>query len=352
MLFICNRLPAGAAVLLLLSSAPRPITSSTITTAPQATPPPSNLTATCEFRTINYITDSLPQLCFRSSWSNANGSSSTKGSENATATSEASEGTTSISVEAGVGQQTIPGNSTISEPAPGGSSATGSISSISLDASTPSAEDLEPSELNEASFLSFEEWKKQALEKAGQANANIGSKKPGTGENKKKESESIQNSLDSVGDEGEIDLDFSSFRDGESTQETSQTTENTEAASQDEPREVEKTAKRKDHYRSKDAGITCKERFSYASFDAGATVLKTHSGAKNPKAILIENKDSYMLSECSAENKFIIIELSVRSLLQECIPLKKLITRRKIYGSIPLFLPTTNSFLAWFGHFE
>jgi hypothetical protein len=188
-----------------------------------------------------------------------------------------------------------------------------------LETPTPSAEDLEPSELNEASFLSFEEWKKQALEKAGQANTNIGNKRAGIGENKKRDLESIKNNLDSVGDEGEIDLDFSSFRGGGSTEETSQTAENAGAETQEEPPEVEKTAKRKDHYRINDAGMTCKERFSYASFDAGATVLKTHLGAKNPKAILIENKDSYMLSECSAENKFIIIELSVRSLLEECI---------------------------------
>ena len=189
---------------------------------------------------------------------------------------------------------------------------------MALETPAPSADELEPSELNEASFLSFEEWKKQALEKAGQANANIGNKKSGTGENKKRDLESIQNNLDSVGDEGEIDLDFNSFRDGESSQKTSQTTENPGAETREEPQEVENTAKRNDHYRSKDAGITCKERFSYASFDAGATVLKTHPGAKNPKAILIENKDSYMISECSAENKFIIIELSVRWRLEDC----------------------------------
>lgn len=63
-------------------------------------------------------------------------------------------------------------------------------------------------------------------------------------------------------------------------------------------------------YRSKDAGKTCKERFSYSSFDAGATVLKTNPGAKNPKAILVENKDSYMLLECAAKNKFAIVELT------------------------------------------
>ncbi|KAF3342732.1 Endoplasmic reticulum mannosyl-oligosaccharide 1,2-alpha-mannosidase [Verticillium dahliae VDG2] len=64
------------------------------------------------------------------------------------------------------------------------------------------------------------------------------------------------------------------------------------------------------YYRSKDAGKTCKERFSYSSFDAGATVLKTNTGAKNAKAILVENKDSYMLLECAADNKFAIVELT------------------------------------------
>ncbi|PHH49527.1 Uncharacterized protein slp1 [Ceratocystis fimbriata CBS 114723] len=64
------------------------------------------------------------------------------------------------------------------------------------------------------------------------------------------------------------------------------------------------------YHPSKDAGKTCKERFSYASFDSGATVLKTTPGAKNAKAILRENKDSYLLLECAIKNKFVIIELS------------------------------------------
>ncbi|TVY83613.1 Uncharacterized protein LSUE1_G002646 [Lachnellula suecica] len=307
MLLVCPRIPATAWLLLLLSYAPRPIVASTITTAPQATPPAANLTATCEFRTINYITDSLPQLCFRSSWTNANGTSSTKLSENTTVISEGSEGpivTSSASPDVGTG--TTEGTPTAASEAPSISS---SISSQVVQSTAPSTDELEPSELNEDSFLSFEEWKKQALEKAGQANANIGSKKSGTGENKRRESESLHNHLDSIGDDGEIDLDFGSFRDGENVQETPQNAEGTRAETPDEPRDVGKGEKRRDH-RSKDAGITCKERFSYASFDAGATVLKTHSGAKNSKAILIENKDSYMLSECSAQNKFVIIELS------------------------------------------
>jgi hypothetical protein len=106
-------------------------------------------------------------------------------------------------------------------------------------------------------------------------------------------------------------LDFGAFRSGGKGEESAQTAESKETDGRQESQEVE--PKTKNQLRS-DAGKTCKERFSYASFDAGATVLKTHPGAKNAKSVLIENKDSYMLSECSAENKFIIIELSVCSL--------------------------------------
>ena len=102
---------------------------------------------------------------------------------------------------------------------------------------------------------------------------------------------------------------------------------------------------RKDQYRSKDAGKTCKERANYASFDAGATILKTHHGAKNHKAVLIENKDSYMLSECTVENKFVIIELSVSSLLRCGIRSLANNLDRKIFGSILWFSPIMSSSL-------
>jgi hypothetical protein len=182
-------------------------------------------------------------------------------------------------------------------------SSTSDLPSSPTETTEESATDIEGGELNEASFLSFEDWKKQTLEKAGQANTNIGNKKPGE---KKRDSESIQNNLDSLGDEGEINLDFGAFRsggEGEDPSQPSETKEPDAEASQD------PEAARRTHARE-DAGKTCKERFSYASFDAGATILKTHPGAKNSKAVLIENKDSYMLSECATENKFLIVELS------------------------------------------
>ncbi|KAG9231637.1 UNC-like C-terminal-domain-containing protein [Amylocarpus encephaloides] len=308
--FACNRHTLASAVLLLLSFAPHQIDSSTVTSARTATPT-ANLTATCEFRTINYITDSLPQLCFKSSWSANVTSARTSASGNKTFVGEERAADTIASAtplspsEAYIVSQTRSTNAVPSSvPESRNSQPTPSTTE------TMAADTLEDSELNEASFLSFEEWKKLALEKAGQQNAQIGGRKSNPIENRKKDLDGMPNSLGPFGEEGEIDLDFGAFQDQENGQEASQTMEvKSSQTPTEQPHGIQKTEKRKEH-RSKDAGKTCKERFSYASFDAGATVLKTHQGAKNSKSILIENKDSYMLSVCSKDNKFVIIELS------------------------------------------
>lgn len=52
-----------------------------------------------------------------------------------------------------------------------------------------------------------------------------------------------------------------------------------------------------------------KERFNYASSDCASTVLKSNPECKGSSAILVENKDSYMLNPCSANNKFFTVEL-------------------------------------------
>ncbi|RDW70209.1 hypothetical protein BP5796_08606 [Coleophoma crateriformis] len=314
MFSVCNR--HFAAALLFLCDHLSGTYATTITTAAKATDTADtskNLPATCEFRTINYITDSLPQQCLKSSWSYANSSTS---SSIASSVAEASTidlsslpvaDTTTVVSATGPNESqgsakdiSISSDPTISIQTPG------STASADVQKSEDDAAKDGDGELNDASFLSFEEWKKQTLEKAGQQNPNIGNRKT-SAEGRKRESESMQNNLDSFGDDGEIDLDFGAFRAKEEAPKPQQ-----EPVSDDrKDMEIQsKSARRKDQYRSKDAGKTCKERFSYASFDAGATVLKTHSGAKNSKAVLIENKDSYMLSECAAENKFLIIELS------------------------------------------
>ncbi|KAG5518959.1 hypothetical protein PMAC_002490 [Pneumocystis sp. 'macacae'] len=55
--------------------------------------------------------------------------------------------------------------------------------------------------------------------------------------------------------------------------------------------------------------ILPKERFNYASIDCAAAVLKANVEAKGVAFILSSNKDRYMLNKCSANNKFVIVEL-------------------------------------------
>lgn len=58
-----------------------------------------------------------------------------------------------------------------------------------------------------------------------------------------------------------------------------------------------------------DQGKVYKDRFNYASVDCAATIVKTNSHAKGASAILVENKDSYLLNQCSSPQKFVVIEL-------------------------------------------
>lgn len=255
---------------------------------------------TCSVRTINYITDSLPQMCLKSSWSAANASSMRTGDAG-----KQVDGASTIKKEGNAGNDT-PGSGIESDKGPDLHSSkliAEATEALSADATKES----EGGALNDALFLSFDDWKKQTIEKNGQENPDIGNKRSKSG-GKRKSSESIQHNLDSLGDEGEINLDFGTLNKG--AVEGSPFTEGDASVDLPERRQ-------KGQHRNKDAGITCKERYSYASFDAGATVLKTHPGAKNARHVLIENKDSYMVSECSIDNKFLIVELSVRQTLTD-----------------------------------
>lgn len=318
MVFACHRCIVATTALLFFCSLPSGAIAATGTITSNISSPSPNSSATCEFRTINYITNTLPQLCLRSSWSSTDAAEATKTvATNERGTPGGNSTTDSISITATINdsgsQPTADGGVAGEKIQTGGinHSSTASASSESASATTTPPDESEEGELNDASFLSFEDWKKQTLEKAGQQNLDIG-KKRSSEPTRRREAESFQNNLESLGDDGEIDLDFGAFRNGVKPEQTSQTSDDREPGPSQEPREEQDAPKRgRDQYRSKDAGVTCKERFSYASFDAGATILKTHPGAKNSKAVLIENKDSYMLSECKTENKFLIIELSV-----------------------------------------
>ncbi|KAK4135485.1 hypothetical protein BT67DRAFT_441130 [Trichocladium antarcticum] len=241
-------------------------------TAVSATPA---ATEVCESRTINYITHTLPQQCLRTAW--------TSPSPAATTTEEAISAAPTTTVSAS--PQETRENATAHET------------------------DV-PEDLGASAFMSFEEWKEMMVRRAGQDPANIKGHK--LREHRGERDPSPNNAeFDSFGEEGEISLDFDALAEKVSEMASPPSSS---TAPQTDPAVAEEHILYDDgktqYYRSKDAGKTCKERFSYSSFDAGATVLKTSAGAKNAKAILVENKDSYMLLECRSKSKFVIVELS------------------------------------------
>ena len=154
-------------------------------------------------------------------------------------------------------------------------------------------------------FLSFEQWKAQMLQKGGQSPENVrgvrdGTQRPDT----RQRPGNLHSALDSIGDDTEIDLgiDGSDARDGSETPPKPQ-----DEKSEDNAKAAGEPEQKMKH--SKEAGTTSKERFNYASFDCAATVLKTNTECKGPSSVLVENKDTYMLSTCSAKNRFLIVEL-------------------------------------------
>lgn len=169
------------------------------------------------------------------------------------------------------------------------------------------------SPLDNANFLSFEDWKKQNLAKAGQSAENVGNRRPEPqGHEVRRRPGNINNALDSLGEDSEIELDFGGFvssSGGEESTKTDKAEAGSSAQSHENGDVKQESTFQGSASRSKDAGKTCKERFNYASFDCAATVLKTNSQCKGSSSVLVENKDSYMLNECSAENKFFIVEL-------------------------------------------
>lgn len=174
------------------------------------------------------------------------------------------------------------------------------------------ASEEEPEDLATSSFMSFEEWKAMMLQKTGQDPADLKERK--RREDQGRADVGPNDVLDSWGDDGEIALDFDAIP-GKITAMTATAGATSGGASGEAYSADDKVPPAQDdgmatYRRPKDAGKTCKERFSYASFDGGATILKTSPGAQNPKGILVENKDAYMLFQCSQENKFVIVELS------------------------------------------
>ncbi|KAM0428197.1 hypothetical protein ACHAPT_007098 [Fusarium lateritium] len=242
--------------------------------------------SSCDARTINYITHTLPQSCLTSSWSSA-----TPSAANATS------GT--------------PSNVTSSD-APQSSSPDAESQS-----STPTAAAAEDDQQDDDAageegaakpFMSFEDWKEMMLRQTGQDPQDLRSRNA----QPRRADDRIPPDMGhaGLGEEDEISLNFDSYLDNTGEQKDRPSGGDVEVAGKDGAGQAVVYEDGRSPHKSKDAGKTCKERFSYSSFDAGATVLKTSPGAKNPRAILVENKDSYMLLECSAPRKFVIVELS------------------------------------------
>ncbi|ORY63587.1 UNC-like C-terminal-domain-containing protein [Pseudomassariella vexata] len=249
----------------------------TITT-PKTPPPPTTAQPTCESRTVNYITHTLPQQCLASS-----------------------PPTTPTGDSAPVSRTPL----TTAQPPAQPSAEAAAAPQQEEEEEEEHELDSDGNDLSTGAFMSFEEWKEMMLKKSGQEALEARPRKDGRGE------AYPGGDFDTLGEEGEIALDFDAYSDKIS--EIASAGKPTRRDREKKEEVVEKVSYDEglaQIYRSKDAGKTCKERFSYSSFDAGATVLKTSHGAKNPKAILAENKDSYMLLECSMENKFFIVELS------------------------------------------
>ena len=266
--------------------------------------------STCASRTVNYITHSLPQQCHKSSWSsppataiNGTDSASHDVESIITATDD-----TVNTIEAVTPASTVTTTSQSSEVVPSSSETPASSQATPSSLAVPEESESDAdSALGNSNFLSFEDWKKQNLAKKGQSVEHVGKKQPASDENRKRPS-NIHNALDSLGDDAEIDLNFGSF--------SAERPESPDPLPWGKATEIGQAVQEEDEIapraktRNKDAGTTCKERFNYASFDCAAAVRNTNPQASGAVSVLIEkNKDSYMLNECSAENKFIILEL-------------------------------------------
>jgi hypothetical protein len=293
--------------------------------SPISSSPPHSSPSTCPSGTVNYITHSLPQQCLTTSWGGqvtpaASSAASSSTLTNSFGTDSPRAPTPSEALPLDAEALTIPASQDLSNDA--SEPASSVIPSVGTTApqpthgghaalpTQPEQEIDQDSPLDNAKFLSFEDWKRQALAKAEQSAEKMDSVRAGGSEPRRRPG-NINNALDSLGEDSEIELDFPGFvpESAEPTAWGRQVADSAKGSeSKDEPNAgggALPSTKR----RSKDAGKTCKERFNYASFDCAANVLKHNPECSGSSSVLVENKDSYMLNECSAKNKFFIVEL-------------------------------------------
>lgn len=234
----------------------------------------------CEARTINYVTHSLPQSCLTNSWVSIASAVVDNTPPFTTADPTLSDKT----------ELSISTDSTWAKPS-------------AFVAETKESESIEAGPATE-SFMSFEDWKEMMVQKNGQDPQDPKHRR-GTETHSDERQKTHPNAAKS-GEDSETSFDLGVHGDNTVKEATDNDTIHGDEHADEQLSEVGQP----NLHRNKDAGKTCKERFSFASFDAGATILKTSAGAKNSKAILVENKDTYMLLECAAQSKYVIIELT------------------------------------------
>ncbi|MCJ1247240.1 hypothetical protein MMC30_004454 [Trapelia coarctata] len=275
--------------------------------------------ATCPYRTINYITQTLPQQCLTTSWArDATVHAGQVASVSLTEASRTEALTTTSAASITIGHPesstAVPSTSLSTHSGPQQQAeTTPTPASPTLDAEQPSGplpdsiSDAESDPLSDnTNFLSFEAWKAQMLKKAGQSLEHVGNTR--AVREPRRRPDGRDDALDFLGEDAEIELDFSGFVNSDVASDAlpyrnSESTTTERGATGDKDDGVSATKL------SKDAGKTCKERSNYASFDCAATVVKTNPECKGATSVLVENKDSYMLNACSAKNKFFIVEL-------------------------------------------
>ncbi|KAG6004895.1 hypothetical protein E4U21_000622 [Claviceps maximensis] len=239
----------------------------------------------CEARTINYITHALPQSCLTTSWK---------------LTAPAPTPNTATDT-----QQNSASGATVTDDELLCDSVASSSTDQNATATTPAA-----AEPTVTTFMSFEDWKEMMLRRAGQDPQDLRTRRVNDHHASDRYSSDIGHA--GLGEEGEISLNFEHYDGGDGMTASVPKQQKNDGVEQQvaDTSLTHEDGKTATVHLSKDAGKTCKERFSYSSFDAGATILKTSPGAKNAKAILVENKDTYMLLECDTSSKYVIIELS------------------------------------------
>ncbi|KAF3900367.1 Galactose-binding domain-like [Trichophyton interdigitale] len=263
-------------------------------------------------------------ICLETRW---NAASATSGGERPATTRSAS----------GIYADSKDSSGSVTVPVPDTASSESSKSKESGSSGSGDDADVE-SPLDNSNFLSFEEWKNQNLAKAGQSAETMRRHRQDKGQQARRRhtrSPQMNDPLDGLGEESEIDLEFGGFSTDESGVASWERKDDGMAS----PDNIDSIAApggavvggkedkhpsqpifeldgqdaenmpRKGIGRRKHAGTTCKERFNYASFDCAATVLKTNPQCTGSSAVLNENKDSYMLNECRAKDKFLIMEL-------------------------------------------